>query len=756
MKKFDSRESSTQRMDSKQGLGQYFYGVGEISQQEEKDIDFILRELDVEQNNAENLVPILETQLRMLEQANIVQLIHSRGASKKLIKQCDEAESSLSNMKKWFDEYNVEVSKMNKQVMKIQKSSHKMAIQDKNNKRLYSTLENILRSVTVDDETENYLERPRLTNLTRLPYVINAAEDLKRVLTNDLPQEVLQMEGIQTQLNGYYELKHSFAIKLFDFLESELSKLSSTIEQTLKKKPTKPTLSSYQKIHKFFLKFYKLNLWLADLDDNNYKKFQAKYIRTLRHLYKKQFNYYFDFQSGKILKESNKGNNILQLSTGVSTQKNHDGSKKKLWYLFKMILDDLIPVFLDEQKFCNKFFQISKEKKKREEEKKLKEEKEKEKEKQIKMEIEIEKEKEKEKENENENENEKENQKVKNKENEIEKKEEKENEIKSKNLENNKNEKNTFSNSDYTVEEIFNKFVTKLFQTKILRSSKINQFSLIQMLASVDKRHKRYTNKSTALTTLFSKLSQQLHHIFSEFIDQQTFSITEAKLPSKGREIALVFQKFPIFYDLMETYVRNSQRDLADTVYRKIVVEMFKWLKTCAKEKQKKGEIILLENFKYFSETVKERPQLAKFLDSYVEEAESTYEKCMSDYIEKKIIYKEFSDLIEFFGKIDVQLDSNTPEEVVFQKEFSKQALSVRLKKFINKPFPDRRSSMYKRITKHLPSDYKLIQIAKKRVETKIIQLWKHWNEICLKCYAKKISPTVQEVEEHFLQIKEN
>ncbi|KAH7679074.1 Exocyst complex component Sec3 C-terminal protein [Dioscorea alata] len=115
----------------------------------------------------------------------------------------------------------------------------------------------------------------------------------------------------------------------------------------------------------------------------------------------------------------------------------------------------------------------------------------------------------------------------------------------------------------------------------------------------------------------------------------------------------------------MEQYIQGQSRDLVDQSYGKIVNMMFATLGKIAQADPKYADILLLENYAAFQNSLYDLanvvPTIAKF---YHLQASESYEQACTRHI-IMIIYVQFEKLFQFAQKIEDLMYTITPEDVI-------------------------------------------------------------------------------------------
>ncbi|KAF8807747.1 exocyst complex component, sec3 subunit [Phlegmacium glaucopus] len=209
---------------------------------------------------------------------------------------------------------------------------------------------------------------------------------------------------------------------------------------------------------------------------------------------------------------------------------------------------------------------------------------------------------------------------------------------------------------------------------------------------------------------LLEKQHSRLKLAFDRHINDQLQSIERTKLSSKKRKGVTYFVKY------FSTYAARIEQQLiganeleirmsVDSAYERIVQAMFDSLKQIAKldgEGEDKGQlnyhVILIENMHYF---VAEISQLdVPSLTASSRRAEGIYDESLAAYI--KIVFRRpFGKIIDFFEALDRAVKDSNPAEVTNNSNYNKAALRRIIKDYNSKDIRKHVDTLSKRVEKH-------------------------------------------------------
>lgn len=212
------------------------------------------------------------------------------------------------------------------------------------------------------------------------------------------------------------------------------------------------------------------------------------------------------------------------------------------------------------------------------------------------------------------------------------------------------------------------------------------------------------------LHNLLEKQHMRLKGLFERHVSQQIKNIEQTKVTSKKRGgVAPFVLSFPAYLDRVESQLIGADvldiRAGVDTAYDRIVQTMFESLKHMAKvegEGEDKGQlnyhVVLIENMHYFVAEVG-RQEIGS-VRSFLRSAEGIYDESLSAYI-KIVLRRPFSKIIDYFEGLERQLKTTAPSEISSSSGYGKSALKKVLKEYNSKDVRKHVEALFKRVEKH-------------------------------------------------------
>ncbi|KAH9486586.1 Exocyst complex component 1 [Psilocybe cubensis] len=212
------------------------------------------------------------------------------------------------------------------------------------------------------------------------------------------------------------------------------------------------------------------------------------------------------------------------------------------------------------------------------------------------------------------------------------------------------------------------------------------------------------------ILNLLEKQHSRLKIIFDRHVTEQLKGVERTKLSSKKRKgVANFLKHFSAYASRIENQLVGANnleiRTNVDSAYEKIVQSMFDSLKQIAKlegEGEDKGQlnyhVILIENMHYF---INEMSQLdVPSMTTFIRRAEGIYDENLSAYI-KTVFRRPFGKLMDFFDAFDRAAKDTNPTELTANSNFNKATLRKIIKDYNSKDIKKHVDVLSKRVEKH-------------------------------------------------------
>eukprot|EP00262_Sarcandra_glabra_P007571 TRINITY_DN20462_c0_g1_i2.p1 TRINITY_DN20462_c0_g1~~TRINITY_DN20462_c0_g1_i2.p1 ORF type:complete len:797 (+),score=186.16 TRINITY_DN20462_c0_g1_i2:352-2391(+) len=241
------------------------------------------------------------------------------------------------------------------------------------------------------------------------------------------------------------------------------------------------------------------------------------------------------------------------------------------------------------------------------------------------------------------------------------------------------------------------------------------------------------------LDDLESRISMQ----FSKFIDEACHQIERNERNVRQMGVLSYIPRFATLATRMEQYIQGQSRDLVDQAYTKFVSIMFVTLEKIAQTDLKYADIVLLENYAAFQNSLYDLANVVPTLAKFYHQASESYEQACTRHI-NMIIYYQFERLFQFARKVEDLMYTITPEEIPFQLGLSKTDLRKMLKSSLS-GVDKSINAMYRKLQKNLTSE-ELLPSLWDKCKKEFLDKYESFAQLVAKIYPNETIPAVSEM----------
>ncbi|CAL5332315.1 unnamed protein product [Camellia sinensis] len=243
------------------------------------------------------------------------------------------------------------------------------------------------------------------------------------------------------------------------------------------------------------------------------------------------------------------------------------------------------------------------------------------------------------------------------------------------------------------------------------------------------------------LDDLESRISVQ----FSRFVDEACHQIERNERNVRQVGVLSYVPRFATLATRMEQYIQGQSRDLVDQAYTKFVTIMFATLEKIAAQDPKYADILLLENYAAFQNSLYDLANVVPTLAKFYHQASENYELACTRHI-SVIIYYQFERLFQFARRIEDLMYTITPEEIPFQLGLSKLDLRKVVKSSLS-GVDKSITAMYKKLQKNLTSE-ELLPSLWDKCKKEFLDKYDSFAQLVAKIYPTESIPSVAEMRE--------
>ncbi|XP_059637425.1 exocyst complex component SEC3A-like [Cornus florida] len=242
---------------------------------------------------------------------------------------------------------------------------------------------------------------------------------------------------------------------------------------------------------------------------------------------------------------------------------------------------------------------------------------------------------------------------------------------------------------------------------------------------------------------LLDDLESRITMQFGRFVDEACHQIERNERNVRQTGVLLYIPRFATLATRMEQYIHGQSRDLADQAYTKLVSIMFATLDNIANTDPKYADILLIENYAAFQNSMYDLANVVPTLAKFYHQASEKYEQACTRLI-SMIIYYQFERLFQFARRIEDLMFTITPEEIPFQIGLSKVDLRKVVKSSLS-GVDKSISSMYKKLQKNISAD-ELLPSLWDKCKKEFLDKYDSFAQLVAKIYPSENIPSVGEM----------
>ncbi|KAK3023395.1 hypothetical protein RJ639_044728 [Escallonia herrerae] len=244
---------------------------------------------------------------------------------------------------------------------------------------------------------------------------------------------------------------------------------------------------------------------------------------------------------------------------------------------------------------------------------------------------------------------------------------------------------------------------------------------------------------------LLDDLESRITVQFGRFVEEACHQIERNDRNVRQIGILSYIPRFATLATRMEQYIQGQSRDLVDQAYIKFVTIMFVTLDKVAQADPKYSDILQLENYAAFQNSLYDLANVVPTLAKFYHQASESYEQACTRHI-SMIIYTQFERLFQFGRKIEDLMYTITPEEIPFQLGLSKVDLRKVVKSSLS-GVDKSISAMYKKLQKNLTSE-ELLPSLWDKCKKEFLDKYDSFAQLVAKIYPTETIPSAAEMRE--------
>ncbi|KAK8923924.1 Exocyst complex component SEC3A [Platanthera zijinensis] len=249
---------------------------------------------------------------------------------------------------------------------------------------------------------------------------------------------------------------------------------------------------------------------------------------------------------------------------------------------------------------------------------------------------------------------------------------------------------------------------------------------------------------------LLDDLETRISMNFGRFVDDCIYLIEKTECNARQVGVLPYIPRFSILATRMEQYIQGESRDLVDQAYTKIVSIMFVCLERTAQIDPKYSDIILLENYAAFQNSLYDLANVVPTIAKFYHQASESYDQACTRHI-NMVIFITFERLFLFARRIEELMFTITSEEIQFQVGMSKADFRKMLKASLS-GLDKSINAMYKKLQKNLTSE-ELLPSLWEKCKKDFLDKYGSFVKLVNKIYLGERVPQVSEMRDLLTQM---
>lgn len=662
--------------------------IPSMTEVEEQEISNFMKQLNLEVGEIHRLEDLLLEELQILDSTNTLALYNSQSDAHTLVEAINELSNDVSSTKTWMTQKDTELKKMRMGIQVIESRNRKLDLLERNYEKLAQTLDLLIKDISLDPEYLDDLMHPDFSKSTGLRTAIKAAEHLRKLLSPQLAQTsgLENLAAVQEQRKELERINKEFSGRASEFMKKMFRDEATDIDES--GVHDSGVFVSHENSHSVLRRLQKLMDAMQTLDLVLFKQLRQEYAYTFQPVYTKsivkvsqkftsialaqqpsrKLVHMDNLDAPSISFAPEKSRTLLRSSTKV--QKNVSGVKNKVSILNAVlkVLDEIIPVVLDEQEFCSDMFSLDFELQRSSDHTKRASLSESEETSMIKG-------------------------------------------------------FDRINGKEITVMlRIIFKGLDRQLCKVIEHCNEMDEIVALGVIELIEKLISKFADQSDFIVELLESVKEKCQSVFEQLVDEQIVWIKDIQVQPKKCGIAQPFLKLPNFINHIENLLQNSrnivlpgslalQNDAqhspsnttVDSILHKLVDATFAWIEAIAAQDSKYTHVVLALNYHHFWHFFSTRLSRIVSLEKYIAISNELYREHVRSYVKWHLKYA-MPEVIQFWESLDSQLKVlSSPSDVA--SIITRQQLRSLCSQYLSPHEMEKMvKSMFSRTQKHFKS----------------------------------------------------
>ncbi|KAL1488467.1 hypothetical protein ABEB36_014938 [Hypothenemus hampei] len=672
-----------------------------ITEKEQEDLRRLMDGCEFAISNAEGFMEILARDLSLLDGENVQCVLASEEHVESLMKQLELAINEADRLEKQLDNYDDILCHVRDTMETMEKKNSMNSIVNNNNQLLMTNLENIVTKLDLSLEYQKILDDADFQSAQGLTLAVKAADALKVAMNSDIDKALLQMAAIQEQRKKFEKLKEKFSRtlsrqlnNLFIHYGNHKGEGDKSLEGLI--------LPQHNGVHKELYLYTELMHWMKVMDKKTYDLLKEVYTSSLGKLYDRDLRGLFNSAREKIGGYAGQSpTTLIGLDRDFCTLETSTSDRLRYENVLEQVLTQLEPVFIQEQQFCVKFFQLD-----------------------------------------------------------VLSPTSKNTLTTLDGCESNleiilpqkKLEKQIDEDVKSMMSNLFSCLKTEL-DLLIDHIKKQDSFYCMYVLVGLNQHV--MSAQSSFLSNTFASQLIEVKRSLDQFMQTQIDSVKECRLIRKSKVGILPYvSKLEIFAMNVECLLKSDRAADLEKWYIRLIDTIIEYVAVHSVDQKTPSQVIKMENYHYLYSLLSQLK--ISVLDHQRKEAKQKYNDALQAYV---TLYfgRPLEKLNTFFEGVQAKVASGVKaSEVSYQLAFSKQELRKVINQYPGSVVKKGIESLYKKVEKHLSEEGNLLQVVWRAMQEEFIRQYKMLEELIQQCYPGSMVTlefTIEDILQYFSEI---
>lgn len=647
-----------------------------ITDKEQEDLKKLMSGCEFAISNAEGFMEILARDLSLLDGENVQCVLASEDQVESLMQQLELSINEADRLENQLDIYDEILCHVRDTMEKMETKNSMISVANANNQLLMQDLENLMNKLELPYEYQKILEDADFNTAEGLAAAIKAAEALKKCSNSNIDQALLQMYAVQEQRKKFEKYKEKFSRSLSRQLNNLFIHYGNHKGESDRNNDGL-ILPQHSGVHKELYIYTELMHWLKVMDRKIFESLKDVYTTSLGKLYDRDLRGLFNAARDKISVNNAlpSPNALIGLEKEQWTVEASSQDRRNYDKVLEQVLTQLEPVFMQEQQFCVRFFQLDVLSPMTKPDGGI--------------------------------------------------------DIQIEGISQRKAEKQVDEDVRNMMGNLFACLKTEL---DLLIDCIRKQDSFYCMYVLVRLNQHVMSAQSSFLSNTFASQLIEVKRSLDQFMQQQIDSIKECRIPRKSKCGILPYvSNLEIFTANADCLLKSDRRADLEKWYTRLADTMIEYISVHSNDQKTPPQVVKMENYHHLYSLLSQLK--ISVLDSQRKEAKQKYNDALLSYV---ILHfgRPLEKLNTFFEGVQARVASGVKaSEVSYQLAFSKQELRKVISQYPGSAVKRGLEMLYKKVEKHLCEESNLLQVVWRAMQEEFIRQYKMLEDLIQQCY---------------------